>query len=132
MKTALNARTHMAMNNFETVLSVQGNLTEMEKAEIWTKLTSWLNLYSFQPKSNTTIHFQLNYINQQNVIELTKFLKELFKLASRTKLTLIWEYEDENDPLYPLGQDIQWFSGIQNVKTLLHHPGYQVQLKNCA
>jgi hypothetical protein len=132
MKSALNARTHMAMNNFETVLSVQGNLTEMEKAEIWTKLTSWLNLYSFQPKSNTTIHFQLNYINQQNVIELTHFLKELFKLASRTKLTLIWEYEDENDPLYPLGQDIQWFSEIQNVKTLFHHPGYQVQLKNCA
>ena len=132
MKTALNARTHMAMNNFETVLSVQGNLTEMEKAEIWTKLTSWLNLYSFQPKSNTTIHFQLNYINQQNVIELTHFLKELFKLASRTKLILIWEYEDENDPLYPLGQDIHWFSEIQNVKTLLHHPGYQVQLKNCA
>jgi hypothetical protein len=94
MKTALNARTHMAMNNFETVLSVQGNLTEMEKAEIWTKLTSWLNLYSFQPKLNTTIHFQLNYINQQNVIELTHFLKELFKLASRTKLILIWEYED--------------------------------------
>jgi hypothetical protein len=132
MKTALNARTHMAMNNFETVLSVQGNLTEMEKAEIWTKLTSWLNLYSFQPKLNTTIHFQLNYINQQNVIELTHFLKELFKLASRTKLILIWEYEDENDPLYPLGQDIHWFSEIQNVKTLLHHPGYQVQLKNCA
>ena len=132
METALNARTHLAMNNFETILSLKGNLAETEKAEIWDQLTGWLNLYSFQPKSNTTVHFQLNYINQRNVIELTHFLKELFKIASRSHLTLIWEYEDENDPLYPLGQDIQWFSELQNVKTLLHHPGYQVQLKNCA
>jgi hypothetical protein len=132
MDTTLNARTHLAMNNFETILSLHGNLVDTEKAEIWIQLTNWLNLYSFRPKSNTTVHFRLNYINQRNVIELTHFLKELFKIASRSNLTIIWEYEDENDPLYPLGQDIQWFSELQNVKTLLHNPGFQVQLKNCA
>lgn len=128
----MNPRTHMAMNNFETILSLKGNLSDSNTFEIWNKLTNWLDLYSKQPKAKTTIHFQLNYINQKNIVELTHFLKEMYKVSASSDLTIIWEYEDENDPLYALGEDIQWFSELQQVKMLMHNQRYPIQLKNCA
>lgn len=131
METVKTARAHMAMNNFETVLSICGKVIDLNRSELWTNLDNWYTLYHQQPKSKTIIHFRLEHINTRNVVELFHFVNKLQTIADKSELTIVWEYDAENDDLETLGLDLQSVLQLPLVLRTMTDP-FRIQLRNCA
>ena len=75
----------------------------------YAKMFEWLDSYTAQPLSNTTLDIQLDYFNTSSakcIIDLFKKLESIEK-NGKGKVSINWHYNEDDGDMQEAGQDYQ-------------------------
>lgn len=75
----------------------------------YTKMFEWLDSYTAQPLSSTTLDIQLDYFNTSSakcIIDLFKKLESIEK-NGKGKVYINWHYNEDDGDMQEAGQDYQ-------------------------
>jgi hypothetical protein len=97
---------YVAFDPASGILEIKGRVFPENPDEFFMPVLKWLENYSFNPASSTSLHLFLAYFNSTSseyLFRICKSLETLFLTGHPT--TLIWEYEQEDEDMKQIGED---------------------------
>jgi hypothetical protein len=86
-------------------LELKGRSIPENSLEFYKPLNDWIDTYSNNPASETTIHIQLEYFNTSSSKCLLDFFKRLESLGG--KVSVLWYYEQDDEDMLEAGEDYE-------------------------
>ena len=77
-------------------------------------ILAWLADYSKSPQAETTAHFIFDYFNTSSSKDILEVFKALGVLhdSGKSKVSVKWEFEDDDDDIRECGEDYQSITGM--------------------
>lgn len=86
-------------------LFITGSSTIEYPFDFYEKLMDWVDAYAKEPQPKTTVLISLEYFNTSSSKCLLNFLKKVAELKDNGDLTIKWEYEEDDEDAYDIGND---------------------------
>lgn len=103
--------------NFENGwLKLHGRSISDNPEEFYKPLNEWIDNYSVQPKTATTIEIKLDYINTSSSKCLLHMLKKLEQISSDKSTVLVrWVHRENDMDIAEAGEDYKALIGLSFV-----------------
>ena len=90
------------------MLNLRGRSIPENSIEFYKPLIDWVDQYSREPGSKTTLHVQLEYFNTSS----SKCILDLFKKlelvrGTGNEVVVLWHYEADDEDMLEAGEDYQ-------------------------
>jgi len=92
------------------VLNLSGRSIPEDSIAFFQPVIRWLETYLSNPEKFTKVNFQIEYINSGSnrfVFTMLKMLDQSYRNGAN--ITISWHYENDDDTIKGLGQDLQTF-----------------------
>ena len=91
------------------VLELKGKSIPENSVEFYRPVYAWLDEYSTQPKSKTSIIIQLEYFNTSSSKCLLDIFRKLEPIQrdSKSEVMVTWLYEEDDEDMMEAGDDYQ-------------------------
>ncbi len=90
-------------------LELRGKSVPEDSFKFFQPMHDWLDQYIESPAAETELNVALEYFNTSSAKVLLEVFKKMNRLhqSGKTKLTINWVYEDDDDDMLEAGQDYQ-------------------------
>ncbi|MDZ4823312.1 MAG: DUF1987 domain-containing protein [Flavobacteriales bacterium] len=87
------------------LLELKGRSIPENSLDFYKNLITWTEDYAKKPKSETTVHIQLEYFNTSS----SKCILDLFKKleVAKSKVEIHWFYEQDDEDMLEAGEDYE-------------------------
>jgi hypothetical protein len=91
------------------VLELKGRSIPENSIEFYKPIFDWVESYGGSPKNETQVNVVLEYFNTSSSKCILDFFKKLENLnaGGRTKVTINWHYEEDDEDMLEAGEDYQ-------------------------
>jgi hypothetical protein len=91
------------------VLEIKGRSIPENSIEFYKPIYDWLEKYMQVAKPETTVNVVLEYFNTSSSKCILDFFKKLEVLnnSGKTKVTIHWHYEEDDEDMLEAGEDYQ-------------------------
>ena len=102
--------------NFDSqngIIELKGRSIPENSVEFYQPLQTWVELYSQNPKEETTVEIKLEYFNTSSskcILDLFKKLEIINKSSS--KVLVKWYFETDDEDMQEAGEDYQEIIGL--------------------
>lgn len=89
-------------------LELKGRSIPENSVEFYKPLNEWIDTYGRSPQSVTTVDVKLEYFNTSSskcILDLFKKLESI--TGDKTKVTVNWYFEEDDEDMEEAGQDYQ-------------------------
>lgn len=94
-------------------LNISGRCINTDLSEIFNRVMAHTMLYIEQPKNQTVLNLQFEYVNTEGIVYLRRVLSYFTKLVKGgLEVTVNWYYETDDDCILSLGQDLSHIFNI--------------------
>ncbi len=90
------------------VIEIKGRSIPENSIEFYRPLVEWLEEYSKEPQSLTTVNIQLEYFNTSSskcILDVFKKLEAIKK--ARNEVVINWYYEEDDEDMLEAGEDYE-------------------------
>ncbi|MBX7093111.1 MAG: DUF1987 domain-containing protein [Flavobacteriales bacterium] len=97
------------LNAEKGVLELKGRSIPENSIEFYKPIFDWVENYGSNPKSDTQVNVVLEYFNTSSSKCILDFFKKLENLnnGGKTKVTINWHYEEDDEDMLEAGEDYQ-------------------------
>ncbi|MFN3342410.1 MAG: DUF1987 domain-containing protein [Flavobacteriales bacterium] len=97
------------LNADQGVLELKGRSIPENSIEFYKPIFDWVENYGGNPKSDTQVNVVLEYFNTSSSKCILDFFKKLENLnnGGKTKVTINWHYEEDDEDMLEAGEDYQ-------------------------
>lgn len=88
-------------------LIITGNSIPEDPIKFYAPLNAIIDIYVLSPKPATNITFRMNYINTSSSRHILDILKKLETVKNKSKITVSWIYEHDDQDMEEAGYDYQ-------------------------
>ncbi len=88
-------------------LIISGNSIPEDPIKFYAPLNDVIDIYVLSPKPATNITFRMNYINTSSSRHILDILKKIETINSKSKITVSWIYEHDDQDMEEAGYDYQ-------------------------
>ncbi len=86
---------------------LSGKVISSEESDFWNIIFDWLETYSGNPQTNTSLKIQLDYLNSSSLLQINKLINTISKLNSpQCKVNIIWLYNESDMYMYEMGCEL--------------------------
>lgn len=86
---------------------LKGNSIPDNAYELYVPLLDWLDQYALNPAPSTEMTFSLVYFNSSSTEYIVSIIKKLEGIHHKKGgVTIIWEYEKDDDDMKQMGDDL--------------------------
>jgi hypothetical protein len=91
------------------VLELKGRSIPENSIEFYKPIFDWVENYGNSPKPETQVNVVLEYFNTSSSKCILDFFKKLENLnnGGKTKVTINWHYEEDDEDMLEAGEDYQ-------------------------
>ena len=93
-------------------ISFKGICIPEDAASFFGEIFGWIDVYLKNPLPETNINFEIEYMNTSSMKSVV-FLLSKFEIIADTSVTVNWYYDEEDDDILELGEDLQYMSKLQ-------------------
>ncbi len=97
------------LNHDTGVLELKGRSIPENSIEFYKPIFDWIDSYNANPKPATEVNIVLEYFNTSSskcILDLFKKLETLNN-GGKTKVTINWHYEEDDEDMLEAGEDYQ-------------------------
>lgn len=90
------------------VIEIKGRSIPENSIEFYRPIVEWLEDYSKEPQSITTVNIQLEYFNTSSskcILDVFKKLETIKK--ARNEVVINWYYEEDDEDMLEAGEDYE-------------------------
>ena len=90
------------------IVEIKGRSIPENSIEFYRPLVDWLEEYSSEPQSLTTVNIQLEYFNTSSskcILDVFKKLEAIKK--ARNEVIINWYYEEDDEDMLEAGEDYE-------------------------
>lgn len=97
------------LNADNGVLELKGRSIPENSIEFYKPIFDWVENYGNNPKADTQVNVVLEYFNTSSSKCILDFFKKLETLngGGKTKVTINWHYEEDDEDMLEAGEDYQ-------------------------
>ncbi len=97
------------LNATSGVLELKGRSIPENSIEFYKPIYDWVDNYMQVAKPETTVNIVLEYFNTSSSKCILDFFKKLENLnnSGKTKVTINWHYEEDDEDMLEAGEDYQ-------------------------
>lgn len=88
-------------------MEIKGRSIPENAVEFYKPLVDWLGEYGNHAKPETQVNVQLEYFNTSSSKCILDVFKKLESINSKTKITINWHYEEDDEDMLEAGEDYQ-------------------------
>ena len=91
------------------ILELSGRSIPENSIEFYKPILDWIEGYSANPKPETRVNIRLEYFNTSSSKCILDFFKKLETLSKggKTKVSVHWHYEEDDEDMQEAGEDYQ-------------------------
>jgi hypothetical protein len=89
------------------VIKIEGRSIPENVIDFFQPILSWIEKYTLDPNSQTTVHFKLEYFNTSSSKRLFDIMKRVESIPPKEgrKVVINWYYEEDDEDIYFAGND---------------------------
>ncbi len=97
------------LNPESGTFSIKGKSIPENSAVFYKPVFEWLDEYSQNPAKTTMVDIQMDYFNTSSAKMIADMISVLEKLqaSGKSKVTINWHYNDEDDDMLEAGEDFK-------------------------
>lgn len=90
-------------------IELKGKSIPENSVQFYKQIFDWLDNYSANPKESTKVLVQLEYFNTSSskcILDIFRIMESLHN-SGRSKVTIAWLYDEEDEDMMETGEDYQ-------------------------
>lgn len=99
----------VSLNHETGVLEIKGRSIPENSIEFYKPILEWMDSYGANPKPETKVNIVLEYFNTSSskcILDVFKKLEGI-NSAGKTKISINWHYEEDDEDMLEAGEDYQ-------------------------
>lgn len=97
----------------EGMLEIEGRSITEDPFSFWQPLLEWVEEYLKKPAASTQLTIFLEYTNSSSNKYVNEILRKFEDSHARgAKIKVIWKYEEDDESILQLGEDLQGITGL--------------------
>jgi hypothetical protein len=107
-----NDRPAIDLDHERGILYIGGSSLPENVTELYGPVLEWIEMYSRNPKSLTTVNFFFEYLNTSSSHMMMRILEKLILLRDSSNLTINWYYPEGDVEMLHFGQELAEFTNF--------------------
>ena len=102
----------IVLDSAKNIFEITGWSYPEDAATFFDPVFTWLSEYAKEPNADTTFHFNFHYFNTASAKQIFKIISLLEAIASKSKTTIHWHYDKDDEDMLNVGQRFSKMSTV--------------------
>jgi hypothetical protein len=107
---------HILFDSEQNKFIIEGKSFPEDSKEFYRPIIEWMNELKFLKPAHITIDINLFYLSSSSIISVKQLFLKIIELKNMgTKVTIIWNYDHDDDDIKKTGEDYQQITSLDFV-----------------
>ncbi len=107
---------HIVFDSVANNFVVEGKSFPEDSKEFYRRVIEWMDQYKAEKPAALTLSFNLFYLSSSSIISVKQLLLKLLEIQQAgTKISVVWNYDHDDDDIKKTGEDYQQLTKLNFV-----------------
>lgn len=107
---------HILFDSDQNKFIIEGKSFPEDSKEFYRPIIEWLNELKFLKPPHITLNINLFYLSSSSIISVKQLFLKIIELKNMgTKVTIVWNYDHDDDDIKKTGEDYQQITALDFV-----------------